>query len=157
MLVSGQPSAATACDHVIPCPWDSTQHIPRHLLLLGDHYGPIDCWSIAIIGPSAPLGDSLTRHLRHPPPPPNLILTTRLNRYMYSMLLLLSFYGCYYLVLIVLIRCHIHLAIIPKNTKITTTAILENQHHILGMQSKSVWIDVMFSFISTGNHTHVLH
>ena len=57
MLVSGQSSAAIACNHVIPCPWDSAQHISHHSLSLGDHYGPIACWSFAIISPpSTPLG-----------------------------------------------------------------------------------------------------
>ena len=31
-------SAAIACNHVIPCPWDSAQHISCHLLSLGVHY-----------------------------------------------------------------------------------------------------------------------
>ena len=57
MLVSGQPSAAIAYNHVIPCPWDSAQHILRHSLSLDDHYGPIACWWITIISPpSTPLG-----------------------------------------------------------------------------------------------------
>ena len=51
---SGQPSAAIACNHVIPCPWDSAQRISRHSLSLGVRYRPIACWSIAII--STPLG-----------------------------------------------------------------------------------------------------